>query len=173
MARIPRSLLPPGWYHCINRGTNRQPIFSDDEDYFQFEAYFLRTAKHHALDVAAYCLMPNHWHIVLECRRIAAMSAMFKDVLNWHTKRHHAKYGTIGHGPIYQGRYKSLVVKDELALATICQYVEMNPVKANLVSEAIDWRWSSRGTVKRLTPIPLPPYFQENVRSSGILTGLS
>lgn len=146
MARIPRSKLPGGYYHCINRGAKRATIFLDEEDYFAFEKHLIEVAARHSLIIRAYCLMPNHWHIVLECQNAANMSAMFKKLLNWHTKFHHEKYFTIGHGPIYQGRFKSFQIENEELLNTVCRYVEENPLRAGLVSKVGEWLWSS-GTI--------------------------
>lgn len=144
MARTPRSQLPGGWYHCINRGANRATIFFDDQDYSTFESNLRDVANRNGLEVGAYCLMPNHWHIVLHCHAACEMTATFKELLNWHSRAHHTKYRTTGLGPIYQGRFKSFPIKDERALNTICEYVELNPVRAGLVAEANAWRWSSR-----------------------------
>ena len=154
MARAPRSKLPPGWFHCINRGVNRRIIFDKRDDYSWFTSSLLNYAFDCDLTIKSFCLMPNHWHIVLHCNDTKSMSHMFRKLLNAHTKYFHCKNGTIGYGPIYQGRYKSIPILDNETLQTICEYVEMNPVRANLVKNTTDWPWSSAnaGTVKCLTP---------------------
>ncbi|MGE4210768.1 MAG: transposase [Oligoflexales bacterium] len=144
MTRIPRSRLPPGWFHCINRGANRAQIFFDDDDYRWFVNALTQGAQVFSLTLSTYCIMPNHWHVVLHCEDISFMSSMFKKLLNDQTRRHHAKYQTIGHGPLYQGRFKSFPIKDDEALNVICAYIENNPVRAKLVNEAAAWPWSSR-----------------------------
>lgn len=148
MGRLPRQYLTPGSYHCLNRGVKRERIFLDAEDYELFQTRLLKGAEQNCLTVRAYCLLPNHWHIVLECLEIEDMSVMFKNLLNWHTRHHHTKYRTIGHGPIYQGRYKAFYIRNESSLGAICQYVELNAVRAGLVAHPEDWQWSSKGTVR-------------------------
>jgi putative transposase len=143
MARIPRSKLSPGWFHCINRGVNRNTIFFDDHDYAVFRNDLIQTASKLGLSIGAFCLMPNHWHIVINCSAIETLSSLFKNLSTSHATRHHTKYKTTGYGSIYQGRYKSIPIEDEIILGTICDYVELNPVRANLVSNSDEWKWSS------------------------------
>lgn len=157
MARIPRNQLPPGRYHCINRGVNRQLLFIDNDDYRWFNDQLLLARKNFAIDIPAYCLMPNHWHIVVEVQHNIQMSKMFQYLLNEQTRRHHAKYRTIGHGPIYQGRFKSFLIKDDRAFENICNYIEQNPVRASIVSLKEQWLWSSanaRRLGQRLGSVP-------------------
>ena len=143
MALIPRNKLLPGWFHCINRGVNRQRIFLDTDDYQRFTKSLIYHAKEHEVDLGAFCLMPNHWHIVMCFSKIENMSSLFRILLNGHTKYHHQKYQTIGHGPIYQGRFKSIRIENDRDLLRIAEYVELNPVRGNLVKSAKDWRWCS------------------------------
>jgi len=142
MARIPRINLLAGWYHCINRGVGKNTIFFDQEDYQGFADDVANIAKPYSIDLAAFCLMPNHWHIVLYCNDSRLMSEFFRKILNNHTRRHHTKYRTIGHGSIYQGRFKSFLIKDELVLNTICEYVLQNPLRADLVTKIEEWPWT-------------------------------
>ncbi len=144
MPREPRSSLPGGTYHCINRGVGRRPLFLDSDDYEVFIRLMFAMEKLHQVQIPAFCLMPNHWHIVLTCERSTQMSAFFKRLLNAHTKRHHVKYETVGHGPIYQGRFKSIYIEDEQAFNNTCNYVEDNPARAKLVVHNDQWHWSSR-----------------------------
>ncbi len=143
MTRTPRSQLLPGWFHCINRGVNKNSLFLDDRDFAGFSEDLRRLSVKFGLTIGAYCLMTNHWHIVLECQSIESMSSFFKTLLNNHTKRHHTKYETIGLGPIYQGRFRSIPIKSESALAAISEYVLLNPVRAKLVTKVEEWPWTS------------------------------
>jgi putative transposase len=149
MARTPRSQLQPGWYHCINRGVNRQLIFLDHNDYSGFMNKLLDLSQKSDLRLGAFCLMPNHWHVVIDCSDVGKMSSMFKNLLNWHTRVFHMKYQSIEQGPIYQGRYKSIPIPDDTALNEVCGYVELNPVRAELVKSLGEWRWATyMGTVR-------------------------
>lgn len=144
MARIPRNQLPGGWYHCINRGADRKTIFFDYDDYHWFLKTLHKYASQNGIQLSAFCLMPNHWHIVLNCAQSANMTSLFKKLLHDHTRRHHSKYLTIGHGPIYQGRFKSFLIQDEEALNTVNNYVVLNPVRASLAKSVDEWPWSSQ-----------------------------
>jgi len=141
MARIPRNKLAPGWYHCINRGVGRQTLFFDEDDYRWMYEKLASTASQYELELRVFCLMPNHWHIVLYCSSPLQMSAFFKKVLHEHTRRHHAKYLKIGHGPIYQGRFKSFLITSEEALNEISNYVLQNPIRAGLTKCMEEWKW--------------------------------
>jgi putative transposase len=142
MPRTPRSQLQAGHFHCINRGVNRQDIFFNPDDYNWFaQALVMRAAKL-GVELNAVCLMPNHWHIVATVQSSGHLSQLFGGLLNAHTRRHHAKYENIGHGPIYQGRYKSIPIKDKEALVSICRYVRENAVRASLAKTLSDWPWS-------------------------------
>jgi REP element-mobilizing transposase RayT len=107
-----------------------------------FSRQRLATARETGITIKAFCLMPNHWHIVCHCKQSTDMSQMFKKLSNAHTRRHHSRFQTIGHGPLYQGRFKSFLIKDENALDQICRYVEMNPVRAKLVENPEEWQWT-------------------------------
>jgi putative transposase len=90
-----------------------------------------------------YCLMPNHWHLVLWPRADGDLSQYLRWVTVTHTQRYHANYHTAGTGPLYQGRFKSFPIQEDEHLWTVLRYVERNPVRANLVTTAEAWRWSS------------------------------
>jgi putative transposase len=142
MGRKPRNTLPGGYYHCVNRGVGRRTIFHDRMDFEIFIYLMKKSQKRYPLDISSFCLMPNHWHIVLSAESGTRLSHFFSSLLNSHTRSYHAKYDSIGQGPIYQGRYKSILVPEE-SVHSVCRYVERNPVASNLVTDAKDWRWSS------------------------------
>jgi putative transposase len=91
----------------------------------------------------AFCVMPNHWHLVLWPETDDALS----DYMHWltvtHAQRWHAAHGTGGTGPVYQGRFKSFPVQEDEHFLAVCRYVERNALRANLVSRAENWKWSS------------------------------
>jgi hypothetical protein len=89
--------------------------------------------------------MPTHWHLVLWPARDGELTAFCRWLTHTHTMRWHAHYHTAGTGHLYQGRFKAFVVESDEHLATVCRYVERNPLRANLVVRAEQWRWSSRG----------------------------
>ena len=93
--------------------------------------------------VLAYCLMPNHWHLVLHPENDGDLSKFMHRVTLTHTQRFHAKTRTIGYGHIYQGRYKSFPVQDNQYFLSLVRYVERNAKRASLVGRSEQWRWSS------------------------------
>ena len=96
--------------------------------------------------ILAYCLMPNHWHLVLYPKHEGELSKFMHQMTLTHTQRFHVRTKTIGYGHIYQGRYKSFLVEDDRYFLTLMRYVERNAKRAALVKRAEDWKWSSAHT---------------------------
>ena len=131
-------------YHALNRGNGRAVIFHKDGDYEAFERILAESLAHvPGMRLLAYCLMPNHWHLVLWPRRDGELS----DFMHWltltHTQRWHAHYRDVGGGHLYQGRFKSFPIQEDDHLLTLCRYVERNALRARLVAKAEAWRWGS------------------------------
>ncbi len=143
MPRRPRVATGGMVYHVLNRRVGRLPLFEKPADYAAFEKILEEVYAQTRLRILAYCLMPTHWHLLLWPRQDGELS----DVLQWitvtHTQRWHAHRGTAGLGPVYQGRFKSFPVQTDEHLLTVARYVERNPVRARLVRQAENWRWSS------------------------------
>jgi putative transposase len=95
------------------------------------------------LRVLAYCLMPNHWHLVVWPANSQQLSRFMHWLTLTHTQRWHAAHGTGGTGSLYQGRFKAFPVQGGFHFFTVCRYVERNAARANLVKRAEDWPWSS------------------------------
>lgn len=87
--------------------------------------------------------MPNHWHLLLHPRVDGDLSKCMRWLGTSHTRRYHAQTQTVGHGHLYQGRYKSFLVQEDFHLLTVLKYIERNPVRAKLSKAAEDWRWGS------------------------------
>lgn len=131
-------------YHVLNRGNGRMTIFDDAGDYDAFERILEEAREREpGVGLLAYCLMPNHWHMVVRPSSSGELSRFVRWLTLTHTQRWHAHRHTVGGGHVYQGRYKSFLVQAEGHLATACRYVERNALRANLVKRAEDWRWSS------------------------------
>jgi putative transposase len=144
MPRRPR-LTPAGLvYHVLNRAVARRAIFFKDPDYAAFERVLAQAlARSPGLELFTYCLMPNHWHLVLR----PAADGQLSDFMQWvtvtHTQRWHAHNHTFGTGHLYQGRFKSFPVETDDHFLALCRYVERNPLRAQLVTRAELWRWSA------------------------------
>ncbi len=130
-------------YHVLNRANARQPIFKKDQDYLAFERVLVAMQERVGMRILAYCLMPNHWHLVLWPRHDNDLSTFMRLLTLTHTQRWHAHRRSAGSGHLYQGRFKSFVVQHDDHLLTVLRYVERNALRANLVKRAEEWRWSS------------------------------
>ena len=141
MPRSPRRFSSGRAYHLINRGVRRLPLFATDDDYVHFQQLMGAAQQRTPLRLLAYCLMPNHWHLVVWPEDPASVSAYMR----WLTWSHACHFNTTHDlsGHVYQGRYRSIVVGDERHLLTLLRYVEGNPVRAGLVNRSETWRWSS------------------------------
>ena len=133
-------------YHVLNRGNDRKRIFRKKGDYAAFVKLLVEGCKRADIAVFAYCLMPNHWHLVLRPAGDHDLAQFIGWVSNTHVKRYHQHYQTTGGGHLYQGRYKSFPVEQDEHLLTVLRYVEANPLRAKLVDRAQDWPWCSLGS---------------------------
>ena len=120
-----------------------QEIFHKPEDYAAFERILAEGLV--SYDVTLFCfeLMPNHWHLVLQPNADGELSRFMRWITATHTMRYRAHYHTSGEGHVYQGRFKSFPIEDDAYFLAVCRYVERNALRARLVQQAEDWRWSS------------------------------
>ena len=140
MARPLRIAYPGALYHVMSRGNARQPIFLDDIDRHSFFKNLERCIELHNLICHAYCLMDNHYHLLLETPDGNLSSAM-RDVNGNYTQWFNTRHERVGH--VLQGRYKAHVIEKEPYLLEVVRYIVNNPVRANLVTHPKDWKWSS------------------------------
>lgn len=108
-----------------------------------FEQVLAQAHERVAMRTVSYCVMPNHWHLVLWPRKDEDLSAFMRWLTLTHTQRWHSAKGTAGAGHLYQGRFKSFPIQSDEHYLTACRYVERNALQAGLVSRAEDWRWCS------------------------------
>lgn len=159
---MPRSLriTPPGIpFHALNRGNEKRQLFRNPRDYDTFMRLLEIACARFAINCLAYCLMPNHWHLILVGRTDRAIS----DALQWVTCRHachlRRREGTVGQGHVYQARFHSFPIGSRYHLLNVVRYVEGNARRAALVERAEEWRWSSlwdrpRMSTSVLSPLP-------------------
>jgi putative transposase len=148
MPRTRRKLEPGRIQHVVNRGNARQLIFRDRFDYEDFIELIARANARLDVPLLAYCLMPNHWHLVLWPPDPKALSAYMHWLTSTHVLRLHRRRGTKGQGHIYQERYRHVPVETESQFFTVCRYVEANALSAHLVKRAEDWPYSSLSRTK-------------------------
>ncbi len=130
-------------YHVTNRAVGRMKLFKKEGDYLAFEKVLEETYERTAIRILAYCVMPNHWHLLLWPRKNGELSEVMRWLTVTHTQRWHSHFHTAGTGPIYQGRFKSFPVQSDEHFLTVARYVERNALRAGLTERAQDWRWSS------------------------------
>ena len=143
MSRIGRASVGGYVYHVLNRANARVPIFDNDKDYLTFEAILEDAVAKFDMRLLSYCIMPNHWHLVLYPKKDGDLIKFMGWLSNTHTRRWHMEKHTIGEGHLYQGRYKSFICQNDNHFITLVQYVEQNALKAHLVEKAENWKWSS------------------------------
>ena len=135
---------PGGYiYHVLNRGVNRQRLFVREGDYAAFERVMAQTLAVKPMRLLAYCLMPNHWHLVLWPEQDGQLAAFMGRLTTMHVTRWQEHFHCVGHGHVYQGRFKSFAVERSEHFLSVCRYVELNALRCGLVEKAEDWRWCS------------------------------
>ena len=140
MSRLPRMVLPGVPHHVTQRGNRRERTFFEDGDYALYLDLLAEGAERAGVEVWAYCLMPNHVHIVAVPRDADGLGRAFRHVHRHYTGYVNARMRVTGH--LWQGRFSS-VAMDEQHLHAALRYVALNPVRARLVSRPQDWPWSS------------------------------
>ena len=154
MPRIPRGQLAGHIYHVLNRGNGGAAVFHKDADYAAFLA-LLQTAKSkYPVRVLGFCLMPNHFHLVLQPATPNALSPFMQWWMTSHVRRYHRHYRS--HGHVWQGRFKSFPIQQDAHLLTVLRYVLWNPVRAQLVESVTQWPWSSLQHPTLVDPLPVP-----------------
>ena len=155
MPRRPRYRSAPGYFHVLNRSVRKATLFRRPLDYRAFLDVLAAGLERHPIRLVAYCVMPNHFHLVLGPSDPPPVSQLMHWVSSTHARRLHRHRSTVGQGPVYQGRFKSIGVDGADELVRVCRYVERNALRAGLVRRAQDWPWCSLS--ERLRPTPSLP----------------
>ncbi len=159
MARLPRLTLPGYPHHVIQRGNNRQTIFSSTADYQMLLGLIEENARKFGVSLHAYVLMGNHFHLLLTPESLDGLPRMMQAV-----GRRYVRYfndSQLRTGTLWEGRYRSTLIQTDAYLLACMAYIDLNPVRAGLVVEARDYPWSSHGRYiglrndKSVTPHPL------------------
>ena len=140
MPRLPRVNVPNGIYHVTARGNRRQPLFLDDRDHELFLGMLSTLGVRRRWRCHGYCLMPNHYHVVIETPD-ADLSPGMQYLNGVYADHFNFFHGTDGH--LFQGRFHAVLVESDPHLAELSRYLALNPVRAGLAATARDWRWSS------------------------------
>jgi putative transposase len=149
MARQLRIEYPGAFYHVFSRGNQKQPIFHSDDDKFFFLKCLREAYEKFGIIVHIYCLMPNHYHLILETP-LGNMSSMMHFLNTAYTVYFNTKHKRCGH--LFQGRYKSILIEAESYGRELSRYIHLNPVRSRIVELPEQYQWSSyecyRGTAK-------------------------
>ena len=128
-------------FHALSRGNDRQDVFHDDADRHAFLASLGQTQLRYPFRLYGYCLMTNHFHLLLRPEPGVAIGRVMQSLLVAHTWRHHKRHRGSGH--VWQGRYRSPTLQDDDHLWTVLRYIEANPLRAAMVADPADYPWSS------------------------------
>jgi putative transposase len=169
MPRTARASVGGICYHVLNRGNGQAAVFDQPADYAAFVELIHAACNRDPMRVLAYCLMPNHFHLVLWPHADGDLSRWMQWLLTAHVRRYHSHHGTSGH--VWQGRFKAFPIEQDGHLLTVLRYVERNPLRARLVRRAENWQWSSlpqrtattRSAWLAAGPVDLPRNWAERV----------
>jgi putative transposase len=152
MAHVPRIEVPDGYYHVGTRGNNKRPIFLDGRDRQLFLLLLRKIALKYGWSFFAYCLMGNHYHLVLRLAK-AGLSRGMCELNTAYAIEFNTRYGRINH--LFGTRFWSEFITTDAHLLEACRYVVQNPVRAGLCSSCENWPWSSyRATIGLVKPEP-------------------
>jgi REP element-mobilizing transposase RayT len=151
MARPLRIHIPHASYHVMSRGNAKQSIFLGAADYERFLALLGSTSSRFGVLCRAYCLMPNHFHLLLE-PDADPLSRMMQQLNSAYSQSFNRQHDRVGH--VLQGRFKALLVDRDSYFLQLLRYIMLNPIEANLVDDPGKWRWSSYRATAGLTGPP-------------------
>lgn len=141
MARLPRLIIPEQPHHVIQRGNDRRPIFQDASDYSIFLNWLREASKKFSVAIHAYVLMSNHLHLLASPSDRVGLGRMMQWIGRHYVPYFNYKYQR--NGTLWQGRYKTAVIDSERYFLTCTRYIELNPVRADMVLSPVDYYWSS------------------------------
>ena len=155
MARPLRLEFAHALYHVTSRGDRREDIYIDDSDREAWLAVLSQVCKRFNWTVHAYCLMSNHYHLLVETPD-ANLSAGMRQLNGVYTQHVNRRHGRVGH--VYQGRSNAIVVQKDAYLIELARYVVLNPVRAGMVDDTGDWPWSSYAAMMSPASTPRPDW---------------
>ena len=160
MPRRPRHHVTASFFHVTNRGIRKAALFTRPRDYRAFLAVLDEGLQRFPVRLFSYCVLANHWHLVVAPVDVQALSCFMRWVSATHAIRWHHHRRTVGQGPVYQGRFFAAPIDDATQLIMTCRYVERNALSAGLVKRAQDWPWCSLAERLRSAPevalVPAP-----------------
>ena len=140
MSRPLRIEYKDAWYHIMNRGKNRETIYRNKIDFDIFTNLLVETSEMWNFRISAYCLMPNHYHLLIQTPD-ANISRGMRHLNGIYTQRFNRRYHL--EGSLFKGRYKSIIISEDKYLLQVVKYIHLNPVKAGIVDSPEKYAWSS------------------------------
>jgi len=140
MGRPLRIEYPGAWYHVMNRGRRSEKIFLFSEDYEEFITVLQETCKQWDLKISAYCLMPNHYHLLVQTP-LGNISRCMRHINGIYTQRYNRTHET--EGQLFRGRYKAVAIEESSYLLEVLRYIHRNPLKAKITDTLESFKWSS------------------------------
>ena len=141
MPRKPRFIIPGVPVHVVQRGRSKEPVFYDEADYQVYLKWLKEAAERYHCQIHAYVLMSNHIHLLATPKEVSGITRLMQYVGRHYVPYINRTYG--GSGSIWEGRYKASLVQQETYLLACMRYIELNPVRANMVKTPGQYRWSS------------------------------
>lgn len=151
MTRPLRVEIPGAIFHVTSRGNRREAIYEDDADRLEWLAILSKVCERYNWRVHAYCLMDNHYHILLETAD-GNLSRGMRQLNGVYTQYFNRQHNRVGH--VFQGRFKAIMVEKDAYLLELSRYVVLNPIRAFMVKDIDDWQWSSYGATIGKDPAP-------------------
>ena len=151
MGRAPREFVPWAVYHVFSRGSNRQAIFAFDSDRIDFLGCLARVIEIHDLRCFGYCLMPNHYHLVLQTLD-GELSRAMKALNGRYALRFNQRHGRDAH--LFKNRFGAVLQESESQLLQTIRYITRNPIDAGLCAQPEEWPWSTYRAVVGLDDVP-------------------
>ncbi len=141
MSKSGRVLLDNVFYHVMSRGNQKQKVFQETDDFEKYLALLKHYKRKFKFKLLAWCLMPNHVHLILDINNVSELRKIMQGLNIAYVRWFNTKYNKVGH--IWQGRYKSKVIQKDRYILDCINYIEMNPVRANITQSPFDYIWSS------------------------------
>ncbi len=151
MARPLRLEFPCAVYHITSRGNEKNSIFLSDKDRTLFLSILGKTIDKYKWICHAYCLMDNHYHLLIETP-LPNLSAGMRQLNGVFTQAFNRRHNRVGH--LFQGRFKAIVIEKESHLLEVARYIVLNPVRSRIVNHPLKWRWSSFSATTRIGQKP-------------------
>ncbi|OGX40607.1 MAG: hypothetical protein A2984_02705 [Omnitrophica WOR_2 bacterium RIFCSPLOWO2_01_FULL_41_12] len=141
MLKYGRLILDNIYYHVISRGNQKQNVFLQECDFEKYLKLLQRYKRKYKFRLYAWSLMPNHVHLILDVNKPAELAKIMQGINLSYARWFNKKYNKVGH--LWQGRYKSMIMEKDKYVLDCINYIEMNPVRANIKQTPIDYAWTS------------------------------